>query len=334
MFAGEQDPMYPRGDPEGRDALVRRESWEHRDAVVRVGPLATKDPMEDREPRMTGNPGIPWDRPADRTLGRPAAPHVTAVVNHKGGSGKTTAVVNLAAALAERDWRVLVVDLDPQCTATRWLGFEPLSEQGLSRLLAGRARIEDLTVVTDAEGLDLVPGDDWLEIAERRDFEGAAVPQLALGRALDTGEKAHHLVLIDTPGRLSLLTIAALAAADSVCTPVPASAMELEHLSDLDQTIAEVRAINPDLAWPWLVPWAVDVRTVLARDVMARLRATHPQRLLPVSVRKSVRAAEAFAHRQPLTAFAPDHPLTDDFRRLAVRIEEGACLAHASRTAI
>lgn len=281
---------------------------------------------------MTGNPGIPWDR-RDDALGQAAEPHVTAVVNHKGGSGKTTAVVNLAAALAERGWRVLVVDLDPQCTTTRWLGFDPLGEQGLSRLLAGRARFEELTIATDIEGLDLVPGDDWLEITERRDFEGAAVPQLALDRALQAGRITQDLVLLDTPGRLSLLTVAALAAAGAVCTPVPTSAMELEHLGELGQTITEVHAINPDLAWPWLVPWAVDARTVLARDVTARLRATHPQRLLPVTVRKSVRAAEAFAHRQPLTAFAPDHPLTEDLRQLAAHIEEGACLADAPRTA-
>lgn len=176
-----------------------------------------------------------------------------AVVNHKGGSGKTTAVVNLAAALAARGRRVLVVDLDPQATATRWLGYEPTTGQGLSRALAGGHGLEGLIVVSEEPGLELVPGDDWLEIAERRDFDGAAVPQLVLQRALEGSRLSYDWLLIDTPGRLSLLTVTALAAADEALAPVPASAMELEHLAELADTVAKVGAINPGLGPAWLV---------------------------------------------------------------------------------
>lgn len=162
-----------------------------------------------------------------------------------------------------------------------------------------------------------MPNDDWLEIAERRDFHGAAVPQLALARALQRAQLRYSTLLIDTPGRLSLLTVAALAAADEALSPVPASAMELEHLLELDETVEAVRDLNSTLADANLVPWAVDRRTVLARDVTEKLAARHPDRLLPAVVRKSIRAAEAFAHRQALTRFAPDHPITDDIRGLA-----------------
>lgn len=247
-----------------------------------------------------------------------------AVVNHKGGSGKTTAVVNVAAAVAERGRHVLVVDLDPQATATRWLGYEPLTEHGLSRVLAGDVRLDGLAVPTDETGLDLVPGDDWLEIAERRDFGGAALPQLALRQALEAAQLPHELVLVDTPGRLSLLTVATLAGADEVLAPAPAAAMELEHLIELHETVTEVSAINPRLGEPWLVPWAVDARTVLARDVLRRLHAEYGKRMLPAPVRRTVRAQEAFAHRQPLTRFAPAHPATSDLRRLAACVEEKA----------
>ena len=247
-----------------------------------------------------------------------------AVVNQKGGSGKTTAAVNLAAALVERGLRVALMDLDPQCSATRWLGYEPLTEQGLSRVLSTGTGMEQLLLPTGTPGLSLVPGDDWLEISERRDFDGAAVPQLVLARALGGADLHSDLIVIDTPGRLSLLTIAALAAAGEVLVPVPASAMELEHVAELQDTVTEVRAINPGLPEPNLVPWAVDARTVLARDVQQRLREEFADQVLATPIRKSVRAAEAFAHRQALTRFAPHHPLTEDLRSLAATIDQGA----------
>ena len=240
-----------------------------------------------------------------------------AIVNQKGGSGKTTAAVNLAAALAELGERVLLLDLDPQGTATRWLGYDSLSGSGLSTVLASGQGLEQLATPTDEPRVDLVPSDDWLEIAERRDFDGTAVPQLALARALHGAQLDYSTLLIDTPGRLSLLTVAALAAADEALSPIPAGAMELEHLRELDETIEAVRELNATLADANLIPWAVDRRTVLARDVSERLAAWHSGRLMPATVRKSVRAAEAFAHRQALTTFAPDHPITHDIRGLA-----------------
>lgn len=256
-----------------------------------------------------------------------------AVVNQKGGSGKSTLAVNVSAALAERGATVTLIDLDPQCSATRWLGYEPLSEDGLSRVLSGDSALQVLAVDTEESRLSLVPGDDWLEISERRDFDGAAVPQLAVERALTNTSLGSGLAMIDTPGRLSLLTIAALAAADEVLVPVPASAMELEHVHELQDTVAEVRAINPGLADPRLALWSLDARTVLAQDVWQRLIEAYPDQLLEPTVRKSVRAAEAFAHRQPLTRFAPDHPITNDVRSLAEAIEQGVTHVNAATRA-
>lgn len=240
-----------------------------------------------------------------------------AIVNQKGGSGKTTLAVNLAAALTELGERVLLLDLDPQGTATRWLGYDSLSGSGLSTVLASGEGLARLVTPTDEPCVDLLPSDDWLEIAERRDFDGAAVPQLALARALQRAQLDYSTLLVDTPGRLSLLTVAALATADEALSPVPASAMELEHLRELDETVEAVRELNATLVDANLIPWAVDRRTVLARDVSERLAARHSDRLIPAVVRKSVRAAEAFAHRRALTTFAPDHPITDDIRGLA-----------------
>lgn len=285
--------MYRLASTEGREATEAQE------AVV---PMETGEAMEDRDARDAHAGG-----------GQP-----------QGRQRQDHGRFNIAAALAAQGLRVLVVDLDAQATATRWLGFEPLTGQGLSRVLGTGTGVEGLVVPTDEPGLELVPGDDWLAITERRDFDGAAVPQLAVRQALTAAPLPHDLVFLDTPGRLSLLTVAALAAADEALAPVPAAAMELEHLDDLQATVGEVAALKPQLGPAWLAPWAVDARTVLARDVQQRLHAHHGEQLLAVTVRRTVRAQEAFAHRQPLTRFAPQHPVTADMARLARALMEGA----------
>ncbi len=243
---------------------------------------------------------------------------VLAVVNQKGGSGKTTTAANLAAALADQGRRVLLVDLDPQATATLWLGFEPAAET-ISSALAGRVALETLVTATGVHGLDLLAGDPWLDVSERRDFDGQQVPQLAVRTAIERSRLDHDVVVVDTPGRLSLLTIATLAAADHVVVPVPAGAMELEHLDTLDDSIAQVRSLNPSLDLLAVVPCGVDLRTILARDVLAALEDRYPG-LVTTGLRRTVRAAEAFAHRQPLTRFEPDHPIAADVRDLARQI--------------
>ena len=131
----------------------------------------------------------------------------------------------------------------------------------------------------------------------------------------------YDLVVVDTPGRLSLLTVATLAAADHVVVPVPAGAMELEHLDTLDDSIEQVRSLNPSLNLLAIVPCGVDTRMILARDVLAALEGRYPALVTATGLRRTVRAAEAFAHRQPLTRFEPDHPIAADLQDLAREIE-------------
>lgn len=250
-----------------------------------------------------------------------------AVANQKGGTAKTTTTVNLAAAVAERGVPVLVVDLDPQGNASRWLATPPADEgesRGLLDVIAperGRraASIEDLVVPSPtAAGVDVVPSSPWLATAEAAlTREVGAELQLARAlQALDGGRWG--LVLMDCPPALGKLSVSALAAAEEVLVPVETTAMPLEGVEALQETIATVRErLNPDLRLAAVLPSRVDRRTRLASDVVDALRERFGDLVLDVEVSASVRLAEAPSHQQPITAYAPSSPAAQQFRDLA-----------------
>lgn len=261
-------------------------------------------------------------RAADSPLEQPphpVTPRVTAVTNQKGGSGKTTTAVNAAAVLADRGYRVLLIDLDPQCTATRWLAAPPI-DHGLSRLLDDELAIADLTTLTSQVGLEVVPGDGYLAGAERM-LAGLSVPQTRVQRALSDVDR-YDLVLIDCPPALGLLTINALAAASGLIVPVAAQAMELDGLADLHQTVDAVRdGLGHDVALQAVVACRVRSRTTLARDVIDRLRHAHGDLVLNTVVRDNVRVAEAYAWQEPVTAYDPTCAGAIDHHGVAAELE-------------
>jgi chromosome partitioning protein len=226
---------------------------------------------------------------------------VYAVANQKGGVGKTTTAINLAACLAEAGARTLVVDLDPQANATSGLG-ERADEHSTYDLLDG-APLSEVSRETRYANLHLVPS--------RPDLAGAAV-ELAqrdagesyLAQSLAGARDQYEFVFLDCPPSLGPLTVNALAAADQVLVPVQAEYYALEGLSQLAKSVDLVRArLNPRLRIGGVLLTMVDGRTRLSADVTAEVRRHFGDRVFRTSIPRSVRLAEAPSHGQPAIAY-------------------------------
>jgi chromosome partitioning protein len=242
-----------------------------------------------------------------------AVARIYALANQKGGVGKTTTAINLAACLAEAGERALVIDLDPQANATSGLGMHvdgvPLAE---------------LTKHTAFPNLDLVPSKPELagavvELAQREDGERY------LEQALASGTSEYDFVFLDCPPSLGPLTVNALAAADRVLVPVQAEYYALEGLSQLMQSIDLIRRrLNPSLGLGGVLLTMVDARTRLAADVEAEVRKHFGPLVFRQSVPRSVRLAEAPSHGLPAIAYDRRSAGADAYWKVAMELVERA----------
>ena len=239
-----------------------------------------------------------------------------AVLNQKGGAGKTTAAVNLAAALGERGVRVLVMDLDSQRSASSWLGVTE-DGRGLLDVFTGDAALGALVRETDVENVSLVPASQWL-VGVERTVAGEPGAETLLRKALGRLSGRWDLVLIDCPPSLGLLSVSALVAATGVLVPVEASALGLAGLAGLMQTVDTVRdRLNPTLEVVAILACRVNTRTNLSRDVVGELRRTFPKLTLHATIRESVRVMEAWSFSKPITRYASSSSGAEDFRAAA-----------------
>ena len=228
---------------------------------------------------------------------------IIAVANQKGGVGKTTTAVNLAAALAATPRRVLLIDLDAQGNATMGSGIDKRDlAASTCDVLLGELHAEDAIMET-AEGFDLLPGNTDLTAAEIELMDQDAREQ-RLKRALAPLRPRYDYIIIDCPPALSLLTLNALTAADSVLVPMQCEYYALEGLTALLQTVDALRAqLNPELEIEGVLRTMFDVRNNLANAVSAELVEHFGDKVFRTIVPRNVRLAEAPSHGQSIIGY-------------------------------
>ena len=256
-------------------------------------------------------------RPA---LGRPDATRVFVVANQKGGVGKTTSTVNVAAALAQLGQRVLVIDLDPQGNASTALGVE--HRRGVpstyDALVDGVPLAEVVSPCPDIPGLDVVPATIDLAgaeielvsvVARESRLFRAITGHPLVGSAADLGEDRYDYVLIDCPPSLGLLTLNALVAGAEMMIPIQAEYYALEGLGQLLETVEMVRKhLNPRLNVSTILVTMYDGRTRLASGVAEEVREHFGDQVLKSTIPRSVRVSEAPSYGQTVMTYDPGSP--------------------------
>ena len=246
---------------------------------------------------------------------------VTACTNQKGGVGKTTTVVNLAAYLALSGTSTLVIDLDPQGNATSGLGVDRRSlDRSVYDALIDRVPIGELVVGTAIPGLDLVPAAPALSGAEV-ELVGLPARERRLSASLAGLDDRYERVLIDCPPSLGLLTVNALTAADGVLIPIQTEYYALEGLSQLVNTIRMVReGLNPRLEIDGVLLTMYDGRTRLSVQVAAEVRRHLEGTVYDTVVPRSIRIAEAPSHGLPIALYDPSSRGGEAYGRLAAEV--------------
>ena len=250
-------------------------------------------------------------------------PPILAVVNQKGGVGKTTTAINLGAALAELGHQTLLVDLDPQANSTSGLGLDPTRARlNIYHLLTGEAEVQQVQQPTGVTGLMLVPSHIDLAGAE---IELAALDgrETLLRRALSAPQPGLECVIIDCPPSLGLLTLNALTAATSMLIPTQCEYFALEGLRHLMYTHQLVRSrLNPKLVIAGILMTQFDARTTLSWDVLESERRSYPHEVLQTLIPRNVRISEAPSHGKSVIEYDPTCRGAIAYRALAKELLE------------
>ncbi len=243
--------------------------------------------------------------------------HVVSVVNQKGGVGKTTTSMNLAAFLADFGKKVLLVDLDPQGNATSGLGLVPADLQGSYEMLAGDKQAAEVIVPTAHSNLFLIPANPDLA-GSQVELVNEFNRERKLQQAIDSVKGDYDYVFIDNPPSLGLLTVNGLVASDSVLVPVQAEYYALEGLGQLLQTVNLVKTnIKPELAVMGAVITMFDPRTNLANQVLQELYKHFPGKIFRSVIPRSIRLAEAPSYGKSIIHYDPVSKAAKAYERLA-----------------
>ncbi len=246
---------------------------------------------------------------------------VIAIANQKGGVGKTTTTVNLGASLAVAERKTLVIDCDSQGNMTTALGFaKDPSRRTLYNLLILNESMERVLLKTQVEGLDLIPSD--------KNLVGAAVElvnvedrEYRLKALIEPLRPNYDYILLDCPPALDLLTLNALAAADSVLVPIQTEYLALEGVSELLDTLMRLRrTINPTLAIEGIVLTMYDDRTTLSKQVAADLRSFFGAQVFETVIPRNVRLAEAPSHGKPVMFYDIHSKGAESYLQLAKEV--------------
>nr|WP_245934529.1 AAA family ATPase [Arthrobacter psychrolactophilus] len=265
----------------------------------------------------TGRPLTEFPEPPVLNSHGPA--RIIAMVNQKGGVGKTTSTINLGAALAEAGRKVLLVDFDPQGALSAGFGTNPheLDITVYNVLMDRKVDIRDAIIETGVENIDILPANIDLSAAEVQLVNEVAREQV-LASALRKVEDDYDVVLIDCQPSLGLLTVNALTAAHGVIIPLICEFFALRAVALLVETIDKVQdRLNPGLQVDGVLATMYDARTLHGREVLARLVEAFGDKVFETVIKRTIKFADASVAAEPITSYAANHPGADAYRRLA-----------------
>lgn len=243
-----------------------------------------------------------------------------AIVNQKGGSGKTTTAVNLAAALAEVGKSVLLIDLDPQASASMWYGFKDKGK-GLFHALTDEGLLDEIIEKTEHDLLHIIPSSPLLFGVEKALSGEVAAENILKNKLEKISSQSWDYVLLDCPPTLGILSLNALTLAEEVLIPVEAHVMALHGLVQLLKTINLVKQrLNPTLKIAGILPCRVDHRTKHSQQVLDQLKTRFEGQIYESVIRENVRLAEAPLHLKPITTYDSGCNGARDYRSLAQEV--------------
>lgn len=246
---------------------------------------------------------------------------IIAITNQKGGVGKTTTAINLAACLAEAGQHVLLVDFDPQGNASSGLGVDlDEVENTVYEMMAQEATLQECCVKNAQENLDVLPSNMNLAGAEI-EFQEVEHKERMLKNNLETVRDEYDYILIDCPPSLNILTINALTAADTVLVPIQCEYYALEGLGQVLKTVELVkRKMNPQLELEGVVFTMYDARTNLSLEVVENVKNNLNQTIYKTIIPRNVRLAEAPSHGLPITRYDTRSTGAESYRMLAAEV--------------
>jgi chromosome partitioning protein len=268
-------------------------------------------------------PKVVGVRRLKEAMAKPSSTRIFTVANQKGGVGKTTTTVNIAAALSMGGLRVLVIDLDPQGNASTALGVEHRKSAGVYEVLMGSAQISEvIQKVAGFPALDCLPSNTSLANAEIN-LVSMVARELQLKAAIDEISANYDYIFIDCPPSLGLLTINAFAGSKELLIPIQTEYYALEGLSQLLETYSVVKKrLNPALNLSTIVLTMFDGRTRLSNDVAANVRSHFPNELIDIPIPRAVRVSEAPSYNQTVMTYDPLSPGAIAYLQVAREIAE------------